>query len=41
MEQERAFLTALELSVLVEPGGRGVTLLDAEGSGQLTLATAG
>jgi heat shock protein HslJ len=38
MEQEPAFLHALERSVSVEADGGGVTLRDADGATQLTLA---
>jgi heat shock protein HslJ len=41
MEQESAFLAALERSTSVETVSSGVTLRDADGSTQLTLARPG
>jgi heat shock protein HslJ len=41
MEQETAFFTALEHSTTVETVSTGVTLRDADGATQLTLAAPG
>jgi heat shock protein HslJ len=41
MEQEAAFLQALEHSTIVEPGSHAITLRDGSGATQLTLGTTG